>query len=244
METFTYHQELPSCVLNRELLSGLEKRLLLGVPRLLHQGLQKVLKGLGLSSHKKLENYRIVLNAGEDSRSFRGTEEMQNSYFERKTSQVRLEYSLGAPKILVVEIVFPRQGLPSITLSTQSPQMEKLLPKIADNLCDVVRLNGNRHKLMHNPFIQSLALFSLPVAVMAYGLWRDVDLFLLYASMGWLCLISLGLTMALPRLFPWVTFESKRRFQWHRLSLLARFALLIVSAACYISLILLKLPQA
>ena len=242
METYSYRQVLPSCNLNRELLASLEKRLLLGIPKLLHQGLQKILKGLGLDSHKKLESYRIVMTVGKKTLTVRGAQEMAKPYFEPKTSQVRLEYSLGAPRILVLAMVFPRQGQPSLELSTQSPQLEKLLPKIAEGLIEVVGFYGNRHKLLHNPFIQAVLLFSLPMAVMGYGLLQGIDLFLLYTSMGWLCLLSLGLIMSLPQLFPWVTFESRRRFQWRRLPLLARVSVLSVAAGCYAGMVLLLLP--
>lgn len=244
METYTYAQVMPSCTLNRELLSGLEKRLLHGIPQMLQKGLQKILQGLGLDSHKKLENYQIIVNVGQEARTFACSNDLQNSYFEPGIKQVRVEYSLGAPRILAVELVFPKDEQAMIKLKTQSPQMEALLPKIADGLCRVIEMYGNRHKVLHSYFIQAAVLFSLPVAVMTYGLIQGLDMFLLYSSMGWLCLISLGFTMALPHVFPWVTFESQRRFQWSRLPLLMRFSLLIYSACCYVGLVLMNLPMA
>jgi hypothetical protein len=244
MDTYTYHRVLPSCTLNRELLSGLEKRLLHGIPLMLQQGLQKVLQGLGLDSHKQLESYQIVINVGQEARSFSCTSELQNTYFEPGTKQVRVEYSLGAPRILALELIFPKDSQPTIKLTTQSPQMEKLLPRIAEGLCTVIEMYGNRHKVLHSCFIQAAVLFSMPAAVMAYGLIQGLDMFLLCSSMGWLCLISLGFTMALPHIFPWVTFESQRRFQWSRLPLLVRFSVLIYSACCYVGLVLMNLPSA
>ena len=244
MENYTYQQVLPSCTLSRELLSGLEKRLLYGVPQMLQNGLQKILQGLGLDSHKKLEIYQIEISVGQEARTFSCTNDLQNAYFEPGTKQVRIEYSLGAPRILEVELVFPKDDHPTMKLTTQSPQIEKLLPKIADGLCTVIEMYGNRHKVLHSGFIQVLVLFSLPTAVMAYGLTQGLDMFLLYSSMGWLCLISLGFTMALPHLFPWVTFESQRRFQWNRLPLLVRFSVLVYSACCYVGLVLMNLPTA
>lgn len=244
METYTYAQVLPSCTLNRELLSGLEKRLLHGIPQMLHKGLQKILEGLGLDSHKKLEHYQIVISVGQEAKTFSCSNDLQNSYFDPGINQVRVEYSLGAPRILKVELVFPKDGQANLKLTTQSPQMQKLLPKIADGLSSVIDMYGNRHKMLHSYFIQALVLFSLPAAVMAYGVINQLDMFLLYSSMGWLCLISLGFTMALPHIFPWVTFESRRRFQWSRLPLLVRFSILVYSACCYVGLVLLNLPAA
>ena len=103
---------------------------------------------------------------------------------------------------------------------------------------------GNRYKFLHNRLVQSAILISLPTSVMLYGLYLGVDILLLYTSMGWLCLFSLGMTMSLPHLFPWVTFESRRRFHLSRLPLLAKFSLLTVAAGCYIGLVLMIIPVA
>lgn len=244
METYTYAQVLPSCTLNRELLSGLEKRLLHGIPQMLHKGLMKILEGLGLDSHKKLEHYQIVVSVGQEARTFSCSDDLQSSCFESDINQVQVEYSLGAPRILKVELVFPKDGQANLKLTTQSPQMQKVLPKIAEALSSVIDMYGNRHKVLHSYFIQVLVLFSLPVAVMVYGMVNQLDMFLLFSSMGWLCLISFGFTMALPHIFPWVTFETRKRFQWNRLPLLVRFSILVYSACCYVGLVLLNLPVA
>jgi len=244
METYTYQRVLPSCILNRSLLADIEKRLLLGIPKLLKYGLQKILQGLGLDDYKRLESYQVIIEANKGSRTLHSASELANSYLESGTSQVRMVYKLGAPRMIVLEIVFPQNGRPCIDLSTQSPQIGKLLPKIADGVCGAINMYGNRHKLLHNCVVQTGLLFSAPVLVMTYGYVRGVDLFLLYASMGWLCLLSLGLIMSLPRIFPWVTFETRHRFQLRRLPLLARFAVLAVAIGCYIGLVLLSLPPA
>ena len=244
MKTYTCQRILPSCVLNRSLLVDIEKRLLQGIPRLLQYGLQKILQGLGFDDHKRLESYQIIIDADKGSRSLNSASELATSYLDAGTRQVRMVYKLGAPRMIVLEIIFPQNDRPRIDLSTQSPQIGKLLPRIADGVCGAINLYGNRHKLLHNSFIQTGLLFSSPALVMAYGYLRGVDLFLLYASMGWLCLLSFGLTMSLPRIFPWVTFETGHRFQLRRLPLLARFAVLTVAIGCYIGLVLLSLPPA
>ncbi|MDH3998938.1 MAG: hypothetical protein OET90_08870 [Desulfuromonadales bacterium] len=243
METYTLERVFPSCTLNRELLSGLERRLLQGIPRLLHNGLQKLVKGLGLESYKKLEHYQLYLDIGEDIKTYAAASEMAHSYFDAKTHQVRLSYRLSAPRVLEVDILFRKDGQPRITLSTQSPQIEMLLPKIADGLSAVIETQGTRHRLLHHGLLQAIALLLPPLAVLCYGLFSGVDFFLLCSSMGWLCLFSLGITMLLPHLFPWVVFESRRRFQLARLPLLLKFSLFTVAAACYVGLLLLNLPQ-
>ena len=207
METYSYQKTLPSCTLNRALLAEIEKRLMFGVPKLMQQGLAKVLQGLGLKDHKKLENYQIIVETVKESRTLQFAKQMPAPYFDRRTRQVSILYKLGAPRILTIEITFPQNARPKITMTTQSHQVEKLLPRIAD------------------------------------GLYSGIDFFLLYSSMGWLCLLSLGIVKSLPHMFPWVTFETQSRFQLERLPLLVKFSLLFVSVGCYISLVLLNMPR-
>jgi hypothetical protein len=213
METYTYQKTLPSCTLNRSLLADIEKRLLIGIPKLLANGLRNVLQGLGLKDHHKLESYQVVIDARDTTRTIQSSRELDASWFEPGTRQVSIQYTLGAPRIIAVEIVFSQSGRATIAMATQSPQ------------------------------IQSCLMLTVPALVMLYGLFSGVDLMLLYASMGWLCLLSLGMTMLLPRLFPWVTFEMQGRFQLSRLPLLAKVSMLSIAIACYIGLIMLNLPH-
>ena len=244
METYTCQRILPSCILNRSLLAEIEKRLLNGIPRLLQQGLRKMVNGLGLESYKKLESYQILIETGKDSCMLASSRELANPWLPAQTRQVRMRYQLGGPRVISIELLFPQYGRPWLVLTTQSPQIEKILPKIADGLCAAIGNYRNRYKLLHNSIVQGLLLFSIPGMVMAYGLHQGGDLFLLYASMGWLCLLSFGLIMSLPRIFPWVTFATPRRFEWRRLPLLVKFACLAVAIGCYIGLILLSVPPA
>lgn len=244
METYRYQRILPSCTLNRALLVEIEKRLLLGIPKLMQQGLRKILQGLGLEDHKKLEKYLVIVEASKGTNTLKYAKEMSSPYFEPRTRQVSVVYKLGAPRIITIEIIFPHNGHPRINMTTQSPQVEKVLSKIADELCAIIARYGNRHKVLHNSFVQSAMLLAVPTMVMTYGLYSGIDLFLLYTSMGWLCLLSLGLINSLPHMFPWVTFETQRRFQLSRLPLLAKFSLLAVAICCYIGLVLLGIPRA
>ncbi len=244
METYSYEKVLPSCTLNRGLLTDIEKRLLFGIPKLMQKGLNKVVQGLGLEDYKKIENYQIIVDNGKETSTLVSAKQMACTYFESRTRQVSVFYKLGAPQLLTIEINFPQNGRPCITMTTQSPQVEKLLPRIADGISAGVNVYGNRHKTLHNSFIQGALLLTVPAMVMSYGLYSGIDLFLLYSSMGWLCLISLGIIRSLPYLFPWVTFEKQRRFQFRRLPLLAKFSLLSVAAACYVGLVLLNMPRA
>jgi hypothetical protein len=244
METYSYHRILPSCTLNRSLLADIEKRLLFGIPKLLQHLLQKVLQGLGLDSHKKIENYLVIVEKSKETHTLKCAKELTSPYFEPRTKQVSVVYKLSAPTMISIEIIFTKNNRPQINMTTQSPQVEKMLPKIADGLCSSIARYGNRHKIVHNTFVQSMLLMAVPTFVMTYGLYSGIDFFLLYTSMGWLCLLSLGLISSLPQMFPWVTFETQRRFQLSRLPLLAKVSLLTVSIGCYIGLVLLTIPRA
>ena len=243
METFSYQRVLPSCTLHRALLVAIEKKLVLGIPILMQDGLRKITKGLGLDDHKKLEQYTITVETKKKNVNYKCAKELPSPYFERQPKQVKIEYALCASKFIAVEIIFSINERPRVYMTTQSPMVEKMLPKIADALCESIAAYGNRHKIIHSPFVQSFLLLTIPLIVIAYGIYNDIDVFFLYSSMGWLCLLSLALVKSLPQLFPWVTFETKRRFKLNRIPLLAKFSILSVVVACYIALILLNLPR-
>jgi hypothetical protein len=244
MKTFSYQRILPSCSLNRALLVNIEKRLRFGFPKLIQNGLRKVLQGLGLDDHQKFERFMVVVESKKESRILKCAKELSTPYFEQQPKFVKIFYDLGSTKFITVEVIFPRNDRPRVYLSTQSPQIEKLLPKIADGICAEIASHGNRHKILHNPVVQALILLTLPMMMMTYGVLSGIDIFLLYSSMGWLCLLSLGLVKSLPQLFPWVTFETKNYFKISRLPLLAKVSLLIVAVGCYIALVLLNMPHA
>ena len=87
METYTCQRILPSCILNRSLLAEIEKRLLNGIPRLLQQGLRKMVSGLGLESYKKLESYQILIETNKESCMLTGSRELANPWLPPQTRQ-------------------------------------------------------------------------------------------------------------------------------------------------------------
>ena len=244
METFTYQRALPSCTLHKALLVQIEKQLLFGIPRHIQPVLRKTLLGLGLEDHKKLERYMITVETKKETRSYACANELPLPYFERQPKKVKIEYNLGAAKFIKVNIIFSLNDYPRVYMTSQSPSVEKVLPKIADGLCKSIVTYGNRHNVLHNSFVQSLLLLSIPLAVIVYGLYNNIDVFLLCSSMGWLCLLLLGLVKSLPQLFPMVTFETKYRLQLNRIPLLAKVSLLSVAVACYIAMVLMNIPRA
>ncbi|MBW2504100.1 MAG: hypothetical protein JRE16_05965 [Deltaproteobacteria bacterium] len=244
MESRSHRRYLSSCTLNKSLLTNLERRLLHGVPKQLDQALRKILSGLGLDSYKKLERYQIIVEKGKKSQVLSGVGDLPKADLEPGTHRVRLIYRLGAPKIITVDILFAQNEQPWIELTTQSPHVEKILPYIAEGVVELVASHGTRHRIAQSRAIQAVMLFSVPGAVMAYGLWRGVDMFLLYSSMGWLCLLLLGVSLSLPRVFPWVTFQTQRRFPWKRLPPVASIVVLTLAIVCYIGLVLLHVPPA
>ena len=243
METFSYQRSLPSCTLQKALLVQIEKQLRLGIPRLIQKGLRKTLVGLGLEDHKQLEHYLISVESKKETRNYACARELPLPYFERQPKKVKIEYDLGAAKFIKVNIIFSINDYARVYMTSQSPQVEKMLPKIADGLCASIIAYGNRHKLLHSPVVQTLLLLAIPCGVMAYGLYSKIDLFLLYSSMGWLCLLLLGLVRTLPQMFPLVTFQTKYRLKMNRIPLLAKFSLLTVAVACYIALVLMNMPR-
>ena len=244
MEVFNYQRALPSCTLHKALLGQIEKQLLYGIPKHIHAVLQKTLSGLGLEDHKRLEHYMINVETKKATRNYACAKELPLPYFERQPKKVKIEYDLGASKFIRVIIIFSLDDYPRLYMSSQSQLVKKMFPKIADGLCKSIVTYGNRHKVLHNSCVQAILLLAIPFALLDYGLYKEVDAFLLCSSMGWLCLLLLALVKSLPQLFPLVTFETKHRLKLNRIPLLAKVALLSVAVACYIALVLMNIPRA
>jgi hypothetical protein len=202
------------------------------------------MQGLGLKDHRKLERFSIEVQDRSSLRSFHRAKDFLEPYFHPQTQSITVNYQLGAPQLISLKLCFPRRERPFVELETASPLVHKALPKIADELTGIIDMYRNRHHLLHNIVMQGLVMLSVPMLFFAYGYLTGIDPFFIFTSMGWLCLLSWGTTMTLPRLFPEVSFATRRRFHFCRLPVLGMFAFLLVVTACYISLVMFELPRA
>jgi hypothetical protein len=244
MGTYTYQRTLPSCMLSAGTLTELERRLCNGIPRLLNKDLTRIMKGLGVPDPSSLQKFSIGIDGKASSHTLDHASELTNGAFCSGTRRVEIYYRLAAPNLIEIEMTFPEKGRPYVRITSRSPQVQKHFRRIADGLSMAIRLYGNRNRLLHNQAIQSVVMLSIPAIFAIYGHWMGIDPFSLYTSMGWLCLLACGVTMTLPRLFPWVDFETKRRFQFTRLPLLASISITLVALACYMTLVFYGLPRA
>lgn len=242
MEQFSRLQIIPSCTLSKSLLVNLEKRVHHKIPHVLEKMLTKLTMGLGLQSYEKLESFRVIIEEKKKKKIFTSATDLTDNHFKASVKQVRVTYRLAAPKILFLEIVFSRKGHSYIRLESQSPQIEDHFSQLLDNLCGAIDGYANLHRLLHNRLIRIISLLVLPAACTIYGLFAGIDLVALLFSMGWLCLLSLGVFQSLQSLYPWVTFKSKSLIELHRLPMLASLAVWVVAVGLYLTMVMTNLP--
>lgn len=243
MDSFSNRYVLPSCNLNASTLAELQKRLCNGIPKLLQKDVARIMRGLNLQKIDTLQKFAITVEEKTTTRTLSDARELSDGLFQPGTRRVTVSYRLAAPNLISIDLVFADQGQPYLEITTKSPQVQKHFDLIHDGLVAAIDLYGNRNRLMHNNLLQGFIMLSIPGLVAAYGYLVGIDPFFLYASMGWLCLLACGTTMALPRLFPWVEFATRQRFRLGRLPLLASVSVTLVALACYVSLILYELPR-
>ena len=243
MDQFSRLHHIPSCTLNKSLLVDLEKKIHHNVPKILNKLLFKLTGGLGLSGHEKLESYRVVVEEKKKKSILESARKLPANHFKSRVKQVRLTYRLAAPRILFLEIVFSRNGHSYIRMESQSQHVENSFPQILDTLCGTIEGYANYHKYLHNRLLQALFVLILPLASVVYGYFAGLSMTPLLFSMGWLCLLSLGIVRSLQYLYPWVTFQSKSLVEIHRFPMLASLAILVVVIGFYLTLVVNNLPS-
>ena len=121
--------------------------------------------------------------------------------------------------------------------------MENSFRQILDTLCGTIEGYANYHKFLHNRLLQTLFVLVLPLASAVYGYFAGLEMTPLLFSLGWLCLLSLGIVRSLQFLYPWVTFQSKSIVEIHRLPMLASLAVLVVVIGFYLTVVVNNLPS-
>jgi hypothetical protein len=88
-----------------------------------------------------------------------------------------------------------------------------------------------------------LLAIAIPAAVAGYGWFRGIEPFFLFSSQGWLLLMAGGLSLTLPRLFPLVSFQTRRRFDFKKLVILGLLALNLAAISAYVGLLVFELDR-
>jgi hypothetical protein len=243
METHLLEYPLPSCTVNKGLIVKLENYLLMQIPALLKKELSGMMEVFDLKSSSSLKKYSVTLLDSTGIREMESINALPDKIFPPSLRRVTLNLRIGRPEILAVSVIFAAGASPMLELSTMSRQVLKDSPRIVDGVKGIVRSWKNRHGIFHSRPLLAVLAVSIPAAVVGYGWLKGTDPFFLLSTQGWLLLLTGLLSLTLPRLFPLVSFQTRRRVNFRKLALLGLLALNLAAISGYVGLLVFELER-
>lgn len=232
---------LPSCTIDKKLVNQLETFLLTHVPRLLKKELSQQMALYELKSPASLRTYNVSISEKNNGIQLESIQKFKPEMFEPKTSRIVLHLKLGRPELLDLSLVFPGNGTPCLLVSTINENVKKVCPRIAEQIVSLFDSWKNKNSLVSETWFRALTLLIPSAAITAAGILLGADLYHLVAAQGWILILSAILAFNLFRLFPLVSFRTKRHFDPKKLSGLLFFGLTVIVIAVYTYLLYLNL---
>jgi hypothetical protein len=241
MELLEY--PLPSCRVSKGLIVKLENYLLMQIPSLLKKELGGMMEALDLKSPASLKKYTLSLHDRSGGRELGSIAELSDRFFSSSLRKITLNLKVGRPEILAVTVILAAGARPRLELATMSRQVRKDCPRIAANLSGIIRSWSTPNWIFHSRPAQALLAAAIPVAFAGYGFLKGIDPFFLFSSQGWLLLLAGTLSLTLPRLFPLVSFHTRRHFNPGKLLLLLLLSLNLAAISAYVGLLVFELER-
>jgi len=243
VDQISLQKRLPPCQVSRKMISQLENFLNVQVPKLFQKELASmsgIFQGQNASSLRK---YALYVQQGSQTEELKKLEDLKGSVFSNKVRHISLRLRLGIPEIINISISFTRDQFGELDLTVTDPKAKAKAQKIYDALRQILSAYAKKRAVVHNRAFQILVTLLVPVGLIGLGVWWQSDLFFLFLSLGWLVLLSVFLNYSLAQTFPYITFQTDKRF--HLRSLLYGLSLLLVIAvtAGYVYLLVMRMHE-
>lgn len=241
MQKLNLRVALPSCMIDKKLISQLESFLLNNIPRLLKKELLHQMGLYDLKSPASLMNYSVVINEKKESHQLESIKKFKPEHFDSKTRMVALNLKIGRPELIDICLRFPTNGSPSLIISTISDAIKKVCPRMAEQLLSLFDSVKNYNHLVSRTDFRLLVLLTPPTLATIAGILLGGELFFLLVAQGWLLIFSAILAFNLFRIFPMVAFHTRRPINLKKVGALAVFAVNITIILAYTALLYLNL---
>lgn len=243
MKKFGIQKELTSCHVGKPLLAQLEKYFLHHIPKFHREEINRMMEVLESKNARSLIKYSCSVQVGEDLQEFESVNDYPEPYFPVNVQRITMQIRIGLPEIFSATLVFPRDGRPTIEISTIQKQGEAVSQRVCDNIANLVSGSANKNWVAHHRLFKIIFPLAIPGIFTALGYWRNLDLFLLLTSQGWVVILALLLNMTLVRAYPLVSFATRRRITLRKAG--AWFLLIVTIALtyAYLGALLLELPS-
>lgn len=241
MQKLNHRVPLPSCTVDKKLITQLENFLLANTPRLLKKELSQMMGLYDLKTPASLITYSINISEKKELHQLDSIKKFKSEVFSTDTRGLSMKLKIGRPEILDITMTFPASGVPHLCISTVSEAVKGLCPRIAEQILSLFSGWKNQNYLLSRTDIRLLIVLLPPLLATAGGLYLGGEPFIIAIAQGWLLILSACLAFNLFRIFPLVTFHSRQTMNLKKAAALVFFAGNITLILAYTALLYLNL---
>jgi len=234
MKKLTRRINLPSCRVDKRLVAQLETYFNTRIPGFLKKDLTQMMNLYDLKNPASLRSYTLALVEGKESIQLESIKQYREESFNPKIKELKMHLKVGRPEALDLQIVFAKKGDSYLEISTVNEGVKKICSKISEQILSILENWANKNSIVSNNWFRAL-LIVVPLGLVAgLGLWLKADPFFLIASLGWLLVLNACLVFNLFRIFPMVSFKTKRHVALKRLGAIALLTVNLTLIAFYV----------
>lgn len=241
MKKLTQRIPLPSCTVDKRLISQLETYFNTRIPAFLKKDLTQMMHLYDLKNPASLRTYNLILVEGKETIQLESIKQYREEQFNPKIKELKMHLKVGRPEAIDLQIVFNRFSSPYLEISTVSENVKKIIGKIGDQIQSILESWSNKNHIVSTSWFRSILVLAPLAIVTGLGLWLGADPFFLGASLGWLLILSALLAFNLYRLFPLVSFKTRKHVALKRLGALVLLTVNLSLLGLYIFVLFVNL---
>ncbi len=220
MKKLTKRIPLPSCTVDKRLVTQLETYFNTRIPSYLKKDLTQMMNLYDLKNPASLRTYNLTIVEGKETIQLESIRQYKEEQFSPKIRELKMHLKVGRPEAIDLQIVFNRFTSPYVEISTVSESVKRIIDKIGDQIQSVLESWTNKNRIVSTSWFRSGLVLAPLAIVIGTGLWLGADPFFLGASLGWLLILCALLAFNLYRIFPLVGFKTKKHVALKRLGAL------------------------
>jgi hypothetical protein len=241
MKKLTKRTTLPSCTVDKQLITQLENFLCAHIPRLIKKELSQQMGLYDMKNPASLRTYSLTFTEDKNSIQLDTIKKFKPEQFEPKTSKIVMQLKFGRPEIIDMSLSFPGNGIPCLRVSTINQNVKQVCPRISEQILSLFESAKNKNSIVSQTWFRALTLLIPSALITGIGIALGGDLYHLVAAQGWILILSAILAFNLFRLFPLVGFRTRRHLNLKKLSGLLFFGLTTIVLGVYTYLLYLNL---
>ena len=241
MKKLTKRIPLPSCTVDKRLISQLETYFNTRIPALLKKDLTQMMSLYDLKNPASLRTYSLTIVEGKETTQLESIKQYKEENFDQKIRAIKMHLKVGRPEAIDLQVVFSRFAAPYLEISTVSESVKKSISRIGEQIQSIFESWSNKNHIVSTSWFRSILVLAPIALVTGSGIWLGADPFFLGSSLGWVLIFSALLAFNLYRLFPLVSFKTRKHVALKRLGALLMLTFNLALIGFYIFVLFVNL---